>query len=196
MAWGLYLFCVCAFNFTVLLINDGELFMTPGGVFWRLSEVEKFVFFVIRGMIFEVPDWLSILIYVLLRNHFKKCSVHPAPAPLHQDSEEVSEEDGGVFPAGAIDAVPEALPQMPPNPPPHDGSHEVGKVMKILRLHLATSFMKFTFCLITFVPSPSFKIILTYHAFLISSFWLPLVVVKANFHQMDNMLDTFCMLVC
>ncbi len=189
LTWTLYLFCTLAYLIVVLIVNNGEFLMGPGGIFWHMTDLEKFVFFLTRGIIFEVPDWFSIALYMSLRRHFKKSYVHPAQV----QQESVENNDEGVFPAGAFFDEPENLPELPPpNPIQSDPSHEIVKVMKILRLHLVTSFVKFLLCFIHFVPNLSAKIILVYHSFLISAFWIPLVVVKANFSQMDNMLGTFC----
>ncbi len=194
MVWALFLFCVLVFHISVLLLNNGQFVMTPGGIFWSLAPHEQFTYFVTRGVIFEVPDWLSILVYLRLRHHYKKSSVHPAP--LHQESTEEDQEQngGGVFPAAAMDEGP--LPQGPPSPSGLDNSHEIGKVMRILRLHLITTLIRYLLCFAIFIPGFAVKMVVSYHLFLISAFWIPLVVVKANFHQMDNMLDTFCLLVC
>ncbi len=62
MVWALYLFCVLVFHIAVLLLNNGQFVMTPGGIFWSLAPHEQFTYFVTRGVIFEVPDWLSILV--------------------------------------------------------------------------------------------------------------------------------------
>ncbi len=68
--------------------------------------------------------------------------------------------------------------------------------MRALRLNAITSLMDLSLLTMSFIPEPNAKLIIVQVLPLVASYWIPLLVIKINFKQMDNMLQTFFILVC
>ncbi len=151
-------------------------------------------------MYISLPDIGSLVLYSTLRRR-QKYLVQPA-APMKEENDTNNQEEGqqlaagaGVFPAdvGMPGGPP---PPPPPQPPEQQQDEQVSRFMRALRLNAITSLMDLSLLTMSFIPEPNAKLIIVQVLPLVASYWIPLLVIKINFKQMDNMLQTFFILVC
>ncbi len=53
-----------------------------------------------------------------------------------------------------------------------------------------------TMVALPFVGDLSVRLVIVQNLTVVYAFWLPMLVIKRSFKEMDNMLETFCFLVC
>ncbi len=191
-----------AFNVAYAVIigkfNGGKPLMVPGGTYWRMSARRQLLFVLARAAVFGLPDLLSAALYFCLRRHFNK--VNPAAAAEEEEGDDYY--IAGAFPADGVPTGGEGFEPSPPPPPPpppppsQGGGHEANRVMRVLRLHVLTTLVDFGSVLSLFVPSSPLNVVLFYHSLLAVSFWLPLLMARANFQQMGGSLATLRTLLC
>ncbi len=150
------------------------------------------------------PDVLSIIVYIKLWLHFwkKNNDVDPSMVPEEQlPQNHQVEENSGVFPVEVGPAQPENDRHFSTPPNKNGGStsvteNQATKTLRILRYHVLTSLMDLTFSVLPQIPNLAVKRIVSYHISVIITFWIPLWVIKKNFKQMDNMVDSCCRIIC
>ncbi len=172
---------------SVLLLNGGEF------VLGRLEEMtlaKRIIFVGWRVVFNNIPDFASMFLYLKMRKHLLS-TVHPSEADVNDPQEE--EQNGGIHPVEAINDF--GPPHSAPPPPASSSEHESSKILRILHVHLATSLLDISLNFVLLLPNPARRIVL-FHLMLALGFWVPMAVVKTNFKQMDNMVNTFCLLVC
>ncbi len=195
---------------TILAANGGRLMYRPGGNYWRLSTRQRLAVAGAFALATNFPVLASMGIYLAMRRHFggqqqqqqpssnqvdvaaasveDNNSIFPADSVEEKEEEEKEEEEGG---EGGKQQGTEVQPKVL-----EGQEHEAKRVMRILRLHLALSALDVLSAINLLIPSQALRLIFGYHLGVMLAFWVPLVVIKANFKQMDDMMDTFCLTVC
>ena len=170
----------------VLASSGGRLMLTPGGRYWDMGAAGKLLFISAKALFANSPDLASMYIFLKIRRHYK--SVHPTPPPPAQEDQG----GGGVHPVGLFaeeDAPADNEEQS------QDQGEEVSRIVRILRLHVATSLLDVLANGAFFLPGDS-RVFAIVFLLMVLTYWVPLLVIKANFTQMDKMAETFCLLVC
>ena len=79
----------------------------------------------------------------------------------------------------------------PPPSPPSSSGHETWAVMRVLRRHVLLSLLDVSAVVATFFLCSSAGVVLSYAMKFLFSFWIPLLVVKGNFRQLDGVVGSF-----
>ena len=178
---------------SVLLLNGGEFVATSARNLEGLTWSRRVAYIMWRIVFNNIPDFASMVLYLKMTRHFNS-TVQPSAA-VDQNEEE---QNGGIHPVQAIQDLDDEFggnsssPPLPAIPVEDDNN---SKILQILRVHLATSLLDVSVNFVLLLPNPARRVAL-FHLMLGLGFWVPMAVIKTNFKQMDNMVNTFCLLVC
>ncbi len=67
---------------------------------------------------------------------------------------------------------------------------------KVLGYHACTCLLDMLYVLAPLIPGLGLRRIVAFHFSVVITYWVPLWIVKMNFRQMDNMVDTFFRIIC
>ncbi len=151
----------------------------------------------------NLPDIASIIVYIILWKHFNKSNSIGPTMPEHPHNQGEEEESiSGVFPGGGVPGNPEhdrrSLPPIPKNKAgsTQETKKQAANTLRILRYHVLTSMVDVVFAVVALIPDLAMKRIAGFHLSVIVTFWIPLWVIKKNFKQMDNMVDSCWRIIC
>ncbi len=195
-----------------------------GGKLYKSSLWMHFVVMACNVSFTNFPDFISISVYLVLWRKINK-SVAPVGNGVAEDPgaqqdpgafamEEI--QHGNIFPAEPHLGEPPPIPQNEPGQnQPVKLEHictiawlanfeyfhpfvmlQIPNLIRALRWHAFTSLLDMTMLLLLLVPDLFLRIVLVQNLALVFTFWIPLVGMKKCFKEMDNMMDTFCILVC
>ena len=192
--WALYALYFAAVFSAILASTGGGLVAAPRAAFWDRPVLDQFRFIALRAAANNLPDLLSVALYMKMTRHYMSSSVHPAQAEQEDSVDDLGSINSAVFPAEAWPAPPQLPP--PPQQQQDQQQESFAKVMRILRLHAATSLLDVLAAALIFIRARAARLVVAYHVMLALALWLPLYIVKTSFKQMDRMAETFCRLVC
>ena len=191
--WALYALYFAAVFSAILASTGGGLVAAPRAAFWDRPVLDQFRHLVLRAAANNLPDLLSVALYMKMTRHYKSSSVHPAQAEQEDSVDDLGSINSAVFPAEAWPAPPQQQQQQQQQ---DQQQESFAKVMRILRLHAATSLLDVLAAALIFIRARAARLVVAYHVMLALTLWLPLYIVKTSFKQMDRMAETFCRLVC
>ncbi len=198
-----------------------SIFLWHGWPRVPMSRMEPIVFLwcaISTAVVSNTPDYVSIFLYCKMARHFR--SQDSLELGEQQPNDNMSSNSvvdfGGIWVGGDMGSLdvmfnnfvgesPEGSPpqQLPPpaiNSPNHDSNsnphHGAEAVMKVLKWHMCLCLLDVFFAILTpLTCTPVGKV--TYHFnILVSCVWVPILLMKNNFRQLDNLgkslLDKLC----
>ncbi len=152
------------------------IFSIIGKVFDQV-QIKDEVFIVKQGLLlllpYNIPDFVSFLIYLAMVKHFSR-KIMPQQPVLSL------EPYGGIWVGEVLDEV--GIP--PPPPPRNDGMNDVSLTMKVIRRQIVLSFMDFSTVLLGYFYCTPLGKPLSYSTFIFLTYWIPIIVVKSSIRQM------------
>ncbi len=73
---------------------------------------------------------------------------------------------------------------------------EHAKILRVLKYQSLTSLLDFAYVLTPMIPSLGWSRIVSYNFSVVATYWIPLLIIRMNFSQMDNMVDTCFRMIC
>ena len=142
----------------------------------------------------NIPDIISVIIYLVIWHHYaKQSSVHPAEPPL-----QLNEGGGGVFPAENVSIntfddyfIDAEIPGMnEEDEAGENNDHQKDSVLRVLKIHVLLASCDTLFIIILIlIPNANTRDFFSCHFHLLVAFWLPMFVIKRGFRKMDNLTE-------
>ena len=150
----------------------------------------------------NLPDMISIVIFLTMLRHFRnKVGLQPPPPPPPAPAPG----DGGIwmggnndYPLGRGEVEVQPQQQQQPNQVANSeaSQEQLASVMRALKCHAILSLVDLAMVILgLFVCGPLGNVIpFTYQ--IVCCYWIPFLVVKSGFKQLDNMAEYLWTIVC